>query len=154
MAAEASPLARSRAGDTRRDGAERPAAERPADDPQAAGDALEPPELRAGLLAWIGAGAIVFIVVSMALLYGVYKLQLSNPGRDPAHAFPEPRLETSINPRSVPAEPEPGPKPLVLRHSAVEPRADMARAIQAEAARGAQAFDPPPADGATGNVAQ
>lgn len=125
-------------------------AERTARDPFAAADGLEPPELRVGLLAWIGVGAMVFILVAMALLYGVYKVLLANNGPDPVHAFPAPRLETSINPRNMASTPEPGPAPLTLRQPPVEPPRDMARAMQAVAAKGAHAFDalPPSATGA------
>ena len=127
---------------------------RPSHDPRAPDDGLEPPTLRAGLMAWIAVAAVVFIIVSMALLYGVYRLGLSNPGRDPAHVFPEPRLETSIDPRNMPSVPEPGPAPPILRHASVEPAADLQRAMQVVAAKGAHALDPPAkevGDGGEGN---
>ena len=121
-----------------------------ADDRPEVDDGLEPPTIRAGLMAGIAAGAIVFILVSMVLLMGFLRLRLANPGSDPAHVFPGPRLETSIDPRNMPSTPEPGPAPLVLRHPPVEPKPDLQRAMQAVAAKGAHAYDPLTA----GNVAQ
>ena len=114
-------------------------------------DGLEPPTLRAGLMAGIAAGAIVFIIVSMLLLFVFYRWRLANNGPDPAHAFPEPRLETSINPRNMPSTPEPGPAPLTLRHPPVEPKLDLQRAMQVVAAKGDHAYDPLTGGG---NVAQ
>ena len=122
------------------------AAERSSHDPLAAADGLEPPSLHARLMAGIGAGAIVFIVVAMALLFGLYRLLLGNPGAEPVQVFPAPRLETSINPRNMPSEPEPGPAPLTLRHPPVEPTQDIQRAMQAVAAKGEHAYDALPAD--------
>jgi hypothetical protein len=123
-------------------------AERDVHDPFAAADGLEPPDIHAGLLAWIATGAVAFVVVAMALLFGLYKLLLANGNPDPVHAFPAPRLETSINPRNMPATPEEGPAPLTLRQPSQEPRGDMARAMQAIVAKGSHAFDPlPPAAG-------
>ena len=129
--------------------------DRAADDPLAAPDGLEPPDLHAGLLAWIAVGAIVFIIASMTLLYGLYRLLLANPQNKAPHSFPEPRLETSINPRNMPSTPEPGPAPYVLRKPPAEPVGDVQRAMQAVVAKGAHALDPistapPPA----GNVAR
>ena len=125
------------------------------DDPLAAADGLEPPELHARLLAWIAVGAIIFVIASMTLLYGLYRLLLANPQNEPPHSFPEPRLETNINPRNMPSTPEPGAAPYVLRKPPVEPGADVQRAMQAVVAKGAHALDPlsappPPA----GNVAR
>ncbi len=105
-------------------------------------DGLEPPTIRAGLMAGIAAGAIVFIIVSMALLMGFLKWRLANNSTDPAHVFPTPRLETSIDPRNMPSTPEPGPAPPVLRHPPVEPRLDLQRAMQAVADKGEHAYDP------------
>ncbi len=114
-------------------------------------DGLEPPTIRAGLMAAIAAGAIVFIIVSMALLMGFLRWRLANAGPDPAHVFPTPRLETSIDPRSMPSTPEPGPAPPVLRKPPVEPKPDIERAMQAVAAKGDRAYEPLPGDG---NVSQ
>lgn len=119
-------------------------------DPLAAADGLEPPDLNARLMAWVAASAIVFILVAMALLYGFYHLLLANASREPVHAFPTPRLETSINPRDAPSEPEPGPAPVTLHHPTAEPQADIGRAMQAVAARGAHAYDPLPASNTAG----
>ena len=147
MAADARPSPRPAEG--------RAGAALPADDPRAAGDGLEPPDLRAGLLAWIALGAVVFVIASMALLYGLYRLLLANPQDEPPHAFPEPRLETSINPRNMPSTPEPGPAPFALRAPPAEPAADVQRAMQTVVAKGAHAFDPlPSAPAAAGNLAR
>ena len=112
-------------------------------------DGLESPTIRAGLMAGIAAGAIVFIVVSMILLFGFYKWRLANNNPDPAHVFPGPRLETSIDPRNMPSTPEPGPAPPMVRHPPVEPKLDLQRAMQAVAAKGAHAYDPLTAGGNT-----
>lgn len=122
-----------------------------ADDRLEVEDGLEPPTIRAGLMAAIAAGAIVFIIVSMALLMGFFRWRLANNSPDPAHVFPTPRLETSIDPRNMPSTPEPGPAPPVLRHPPTEPKLDLQRAMQAVAARGEHAYDPPVG---SGNVAQ
>ena len=111
-------------------------------DPLAAADGLEPPDLRAGLLAGIGGGAVVFVIAAVLLMYGFYRLVLGNPGGEPVQRFPAPRLETSIDPRNIPAGPEPGPAPLAVRRPPVEPAADMQRAMQTVAARGARAYEP------------
>ena len=121
-----------------------------ADDRPEVDDGLEPPTIRAGLMAGIAAGAIVFILVSMVLLMGFLRLRLANPGADPAHVFPGPRLENSIDPRNMPSTPEPGPAPPVLRHPPIEPKLDLQRAMQAVAAKGVHAYDPL----TTGNMAQ
>ena len=120
-------------------------AERSARDPFAAADGLEPPEIQAGLLGRIAAAAIVFILVAMAAIYGLYHMLLANGTSQPVHSFPTPRLETSINPRNMPATPEPGPAPLTRPLPPAEPRLDMDRAMRAIAARGAHAYDPLPA---------
>ena len=113
-------------------------------------DGLEPPTIRAGLMAAIAAGAIVFIIVSMALLMGFLRWRMA-PDPGPAHVFPTPRLETSIDPRNMPSRPEPGPAPPVLRHPPVEPKLDLQRAMQAVVAKGEHAYDPL---AASGNMAQ
>ena len=105
-------------------------------------DGLEPPTIRASLMAAIAAGAIIFIIVSMLLLMGFLRWRLANAGPQPAHAFPTPRLETSIDPRNMPSTPEPGPAPPVLRKPPVEPKLDLKRAMQAVAAKGEHAYDP------------
>ncbi len=114
-------------------------------------DGLEPPTIRAGLMAAIAAGAIVFIIVSMSLLMGFLRWRMTNPDPGPAHVFPTPRLETSIDPRNMPSTPEPGPAPPILRHPPVEPKMDLQRAMQAVAAKGEHAYDPL---AASGNMAQ
>ena len=120
-------------------------AERSARDPFAAADGLEPPEIQAGLLGRIAAAAIVFILVAMAAMYGLYHLLLANGTSQPIHSFPTPRLETSINPRNMPATPEPGPAPLTLPRPPAEPRLDIDRAMRAIASMGTHAYDPLPA---------
>ncbi len=115
-------------------------------------DGLEAPTIRAGLMAAIAAGAVVFILVAMAILFGFYRWQLVNATPEPAHAFPEPRLETSIDPRNMPSTPEPGPAPRVARHPPTEPPGDLQRAMQAVAAKGTHAYDP--LTPAVGNVVQ
>ena len=127
-------------------------AERSSHDPLAAADGLEPPDLRAGLLAGIGSGAVVFVIAAMLLMYGFYRLVLGQPGGEPVQRFPAPRLETSINPRDIAAGPEPGPAPLTVRKPPVEPAADIQRAVHAVAARGEHAYDPAPVGG--GNSVQ
>ena len=94
-------------------------------------------------IAWLGGGLLVFIAASLAALLGFYHLQVGDLAPPSERAFPEPRLETSIDPRSVPSSgkgPAQARLPVVPQPSA----AILARAMQAVVARGAHAYDPLP----------
>jgi hypothetical protein len=127
------------------------AADTHAPDQTDADDGLEPPTLNARLLAWVGVGALAFILAAIAVLTIFFRLLLTNPADQPIHAMPTPRLETSIDPRLKPATPEPGPAPPALPPSPHLPAAEIQRAMQAVAAKGQHAFDPLPAP--AGNAA-
>ncbi len=105
-------------------------------------DRLEPPTLNARALSWIGLGALGFILAVLGVLAAFYHLLLKNPASQPVQPFPIPRLETNIDPRHMPATPEPGPAPATRKTPPVEPPADMDRAMRAVAAKGQRAFDP------------
>ena len=111
-------------------------------------DRLEPPGVQTRTLLMLGAGFLGFVAVSLALLVVFFRAEAPDYGSPPPRTFPDPRLETNSDPRSMPAV-QPG--------AALAPRAfptrtpasaqDLQRAMAVMAAEGAQAYDSP--DGET-----
>ncbi len=116
-------------------------------DAQKPGDRLESTGVRPMPALVIAAALVAFLAVTLVALGGYFRLMVASSAAPPPRPDPTPQLETSIDPRSWPsALPVPVPPPRVA------PPPDEARLRQAMAAvvaRGAQAYDPPAAAGAT-----
>jgi hypothetical protein len=109
-------------------------------------DGLEGAGVRAGPALVISAVLLVFLAVTLAALAGYFRLMVPAPASPPPRPDPVPQLETSIDPRSLPSAlpvAMPAPKPAQPLDEAT-----LQRAMAVVAARGPQAYDPPPATGA------
>jgi hypothetical protein len=115
----------------------------PADSAAKLADTLEPTDVRARPAMLIAAGLLAFLALALAGLGLYFHALVPVPGAAPPRPFPLPRLETSIDPRSLPAElPGPTPPPSKPTLPPLD-EATLQRAMAAVAARGAQAYDPP-----------
>jgi hypothetical protein len=119
------------------------AAERVALSPEQRGedDRLEPPGVRAAVVAFAGAGVIAFLAVALTGLFLYFHAQVGAQPHVAVARFPDPRLETNIDPRSLPAVQPGGAQvhpPVVPAPSWALLKAAMALVL----ARGAHAYDP------------
>jgi hypothetical protein len=105
-------------------------------------DRLEAPSLAVRPLAWIAIGALAFIAIAILGLSVFYRGFVGQRPPPSLRTFPAPRLETSIDPRTVPAS-GPGPASPALPPVTRFDPPTLARAMQIVAARGAHAYDPP-----------
>ncbi len=108
-------------------------------------DRLEPPGLSTRTLLYLAAGMLVFMFVALSLLMVFFRIDVGGRYQMPTtKTFPDPRLETNINPRSMP-DVAPGaaaiPRPFPVRTPASAHDLDQAMAMIA--ARGAKAYDSP-----------
>ncbi len=109
-------------------------------------DGLAAPGVDTRTLLKLGAGFLVFVAVALSLLMVFFRHELGSDSFETPKTFPDPRLETNINPRSM-SDVAPGPAALPRPFPVATPnsQADLARAMQIVAAKGAQAYDSPQA---------
>jgi len=120
----------------------------PAETPRPAADELEPTDVRPGSAGVIVVGLFAFLALALAVLGLYFHLEIPSPGSASPKPFPGPQLETSIDPRSLPAD-LPGP---AAPQTPTPPRLDealIARAMATIAAKGEHAYDPLPAPAST-----
>lgn len=109
-------------------------------------DPLEPAVPPVARVVVVGLAVLAFLAVALPLIAVFYRMEagsqpLSPVTSRPPTAFPAPRLETSIDPRSYPA-PGPGPAPPTTPASPAPDQAALRQAMAAIAAKGAHAYDP------------
>lgn len=110
-------------------------------------DGLEPTGVRVMPALLISVALVTLLAVTLTALAGYFRLMVPVGASPPPRPDPAPQLETSIDPRSLPsALPVPMPPP---KASPALDAATLQRAMAAVVARGAQAYDPPPASKAT-----
>ena len=110
-------------------------------------DGLEPPGVAAGRLVGLLAAVVIVAILSAAALWGAFLWRAGRPSSPSASGFPAPRLETNQTPRlTVGTSHGPGSYRLTPpeERSGETASADSAleAAMQAEARRGAAAYDP------------
>ena len=104
-------------------------------------DRLEPPGVDTRRVLLLAASLVVFIAVSLTALTSFYALETGGLQAPPFKVFPAPRLEASIDPRTIPAV-QPGPaqaRPPVIPGPPAQP---LDTAMAAIAAKGAAAYAP------------
>ncbi|MHB8287281.1 MAG: hypothetical protein ACYDD1_21755, partial [Caulobacteraceae bacterium] len=82
----------------------------------------------------------------LSLLMVFFRHEVGADTFDTPKRFPDPRLETNINPRSMPdVAPGPAAVPRPFPVATPNSQADLSRAMQIVAAKGAAAYDSPQA---------
>jgi hypothetical protein len=107
-------------------------------------DRLAAPGVDTRTLLLLGAGFLVFVAVSLALLMVFFRHEVGADAFTPSRTFPDPRLETNIVPRSM-ADVARGPAAIPHRLPIATPNSaqDLQRAMQIVVATGARAYDAP-----------
>lgn len=110
-------------------------------------DRMEPPSVATGRLVMWMAIVFAFAFSSAGILWGAYKWRVAATPVAVPHPFAAPELETNQTPRATASTSHgPGPYRAVpedTRTGVPRPVSDpMMAAMQAEAARGAAAYDP------------
>jgi hypothetical protein len=117
-----------------------------APEPWGEDDRLAAPGVDTAALLKLGAGFLVFVAVSLSLLMAFFRHEVGADTFDTPKRFPDPRLETNINPRSMPnVAPGPAAIPRPLPVATRNSRDDLERAMQIVAAKGAAAYGAPDA---------
>lgn len=109
-------------------------------------DRLAEPGVDARTLILLGAGFLVFVAVALSLLMVYFRHEVGADRFSTPRTYPSPRLETNISPRSMPDVGRgPAAKPRPFPAATPNSQADLARAMQLIAAKGAAAYDTPDA---------
>jgi len=109
-------------------------------------DRLAAPGVDTRTLLKLAAAFLLFVIVALSLLMVFFRHEVGADTFDTPKSFPDPRLETNINPRSMP-DVAPGPAAIARPFPVATPnsQADLTRAMQIVAAKGAGAYGPPDA---------
>jgi hypothetical protein len=118
--------------------------EAPAPEPWGEDDRLAAPGVDTRTLLHLGAGFLVFVAVSLVLLMIFFRHEVGADLFPPTRTFPDPRLETNIDPRSMPnIAPGPAAPPRTFPVATPNSAQDLRRAMQIVAAKGVHAYDSP-----------